>query len=200
MKLIPLGLIYSRFFIGLLILSLSIIHIEFYPQIAVSLLIIGLLTDIFDGIVARRLNISTQRLRRLDSNVDQCFFIAVALATYIQCPAFFSTNYLWIGILLAAEGLTYLISFLKFKKEIATHSIGAKLWTLVLVATLIDIMLHCQSSYLFMYCFWIGVITRIEITAIILTLKNWTNDVPTIYHAWQLRNGKEIKKHKLFNG
>ena len=200
MRYIPIALIYSRFFTGLLILLLSIIHIDGYALVAISLLIFGLVSDIFDGIIARRLNISTQRLRRMDSNADQFFFISVAIATYIQCPAFFNSNYILIGILLATEGLTYVISFLKFKKEIATHSIGAKLWTLVLVATLIDIILHCQSPYLFMFCFWIGMITRVEIIAIILTLKTWTNDVPTISHAWQLRNGKEIKKHKLFNG
>lgn len=146
------------------------------------------------------MNVSTEKLRRLDSNVDQVFFIAVTLATYIQCPTFFNANVLWIGMLLATEGLTYLVSFLKFKKEIATHSIGAKLWTLVLVATLIEIMLRCDSPYLFRICFWFGMITRLEILSILFALKTWTNDVPTLYHALALRKGKEIKRSKLFNG
>jgi phosphatidylglycerophosphate synthase len=200
LRYIPIALIYSRLLIGLLMLILSLLHLEDYVFIAVPLLIIGLLTDIFDGIIARRMNISTQQLRRLDSNVDQVFFISVTIATYIQCPTFFNSNYVWIGLLLATEGLTYLVSYIKFKKEIATHSIGAKLWTLVLVATLIEIMMRCESPYLFMICFWAGMITRLEILSIILTLKTWTNDVPTWYHALALRNGKEIKRSKLFNG
>lgn len=197
---IPKILIFSRLVIGFLIVILSCINIENYKPIAVSLLTIGLLTDIFDGIIARKLNISTQLLRRLDSTIDQIFFICVALATYIQCPEFFKNNILLVSILIGTEILTYAVSFLKFKKEIATHSLGAKFWTLLLFGTLIQVILECQSVYLFQMCFWVGMITRIEIIGIILTLKEWTNDVPSLYHAVQLRKGGAIKRRKLFNG
>ena len=171
-----------------------------YKIFAITLLSVGLLTDIFDGIIARQLNISTQRLRRLDSTIDQIFFISVAVATYIQCPDFFKANVYKLTLLLGIEVLTYLISFLKFKKEIATHSIGAKIWTLLLFATFVQIILQCQSIFLFNLCFWVGMFTRLEIIAIIMTLKVWTSDVPTFYHSVKLRKGKEIKRHKIFNG
>jgi CDP-diacylglycerol--glycerol-3-phosphate 3-phosphatidyltransferase len=61
-------------------------------------------------------------------------------------------------------------------------------------------MAHCESLVLFEICFWLGLITRLEIIAIILALKNWANDVPSFYHSLKLRKGKEIKRHKLFNG
>jgi phosphatidylglycerophosphate synthase len=200
MKKIPIALIYTRLFIGPALIVLSIFEVENYKWIAVSLLTIGLLTDIFDGIIARKLSISTQKLRRLDSNVDQVFFVSVAVATYIQCPVFFKSNSLFLGILVGFECLTYLVSFLKFKKEIATHSIGAKIWTLFLFATLIQVIVQCQSIVLFGLCFWIGIVTRLEIIVIVLILKQWTNDVPTFFHAIQLRNGREIKRNKFFNG
>lgn len=197
---LPLALIYSRLVFGLAIIFLSIFQVENYRYIAISLLTLGLLSDIFDGIIARRLNVSTQMLRRLDSSIDQIFFISVTVATYIQCPDFFKTNLQKLSILIGFEALTYLVSFLKFRKEIATHSIGAKIWTLILFATLVQIILQCQADVLFAMCFWVGIITRIEIIAIILTLKNWTNDVPTFYHSLKSRQGKEMKRHKLFNG
>jgi phosphatidylglycerophosphate synthase len=200
MQKIPIALIYSRLFLGILIVILSLKHIENYNLIAVVLLTIGLLTDIFDGIIARKLNISTQTLRRLDSSVDQVFFIGFAIATYIQCPDFFKNHAMKLGVLIGIECLTYVVSYIKFRKEIATHSLGAKFWTLILFATLIQIILTCKSSVLFEVCFWIGIITRLEIISIILTLKSWTNDVPSIYHALQLRKGKEIKRNKMFNG
>jgi phosphatidylglycerophosphate synthase len=199
-NLIPKALIISRLIIGLLIIILSAFHIGHYKTIAITLLTIGLLTDIFDGIIARRLNISSQQLRRLDSTVDQIFFISVGIATYIQCPDFFADNSLKLAVLIGIEALTYLVSFLKFRKEIATHSLGAKIWTLLLFATLIQIMVQCESTTLFNICFWVGMITRFEIIAIILILKRWTNDVPTFYHAMKLRQGKEIRRHKMFNG
>ena len=197
---IPLALIYARLLIGFSIILLSLYAIPCYPVLAITLLSIGLLTDVFDGIIARKLNISSEKLRRLDSGVDQVFFISVAVASYIQCPDFFKNNVLKLSILIGAEVLTYVVSYIKFRKEIATHSIGAKIWTLFLFACLVEIMAHCKSAVLFELCFWIGLLTRIEIIGIVLVLKKWTNDVPTIYHALKLRRGKEISRNKLFNG
>src|SRR5882762_8536161 len=125
---IPIILIYSRLIIGLVIILLSIIQVANYKFYAITLLTVGLLTDIFDGIIARKLNVSTQKLRRLDSTTDQVFFISVAVATYIQCPYFFKANASKLIVLLGLEAAAYLICFLKFKKEIATHSIAAKIW------------------------------------------------------------------------
>lgn len=197
---IPISLVYSRLVLGILILTLSIIKVENYGFIAVILLSIGLLTDVFDGIIARKLNVSTEKLRRLDSSVDQLFFLSYALATYFQYPDFFKQNSLTIIALLSTEVACYLLCFIRFRKEVATHSIGAKIWTLVLFATLIQLTLQGESTWLFSICFWLGMLTRIEILAIIASLKEWTNDVPSLYHALQLRKGKPIQRHKLFNG
>lgn len=197
---IPMILMISRLLFGLLLLPLSRMQLAYYPTLALCLLSAGLLSDIFDGIIARRLGVSTPLLRRLDSTVDQVFFICVAMATYFQCPDFFQNHALSLGILLGTEALCYVISFLKFRKEVATHSIAAKIWTLFLFATLIQIISQCDSGWLYQVCFWTGMLSRLEIIAILLTLKSWTNDVPSLYHAWELQKGKAIKRHKLFNG
>ncbi len=200
MRHIPTILIYSRLILGLIILFFSYLSVENYEVIAILLLTIGVLTDIFDGIIARQLNVSTQKMRRLDSTIDQFFFICVVAATYLQCPNFFENEKIFMFVLIGFELLTYLISFLKFRKEVATHTLSAKIWTLILFATLIEIILKCESNTLFLICFWIGILTRLEIIVIILILKNWTNDVPTFYHALDLRKGKNIKRNKFFNG
>jgi CDP-diacylglycerol--glycerol-3-phosphate 3-phosphatidyltransferase len=114
---IPVLLIFSRLIIGFVMIALSILKIEYYQTIAIVLLSVGLLTDIFDGIIARYLNISTQKIRRLDSTVDQVFFISVGVATYIQCPEFFNTNASKLIILIGAECLIYIVSFLSLKRE-----------------------------------------------------------------------------------
>jgi phosphatidylglycerophosphate synthase len=197
---VPQLLIYFRLSAGLALIVLSFLDITYYKTIAIILFSLGLVTDIFDGIIARHLNISSQFLRRLDSTVDQVFFVSVAIASYIQCKEFFIHNKIHLSILLGVEALTYVISYSKFKKEVATHSIGAKIWTISLFITMLAIISTCQSTAWFSICFWLGLITRIEIIAIIFTLKHWTNDVPTLYHAILLRQGKTIKRHKLFNG
>lgn len=198
-KYIPITLIYLRLISGIFILIFCLAGISHYPVVALVFLTFGLLSDIFDGIIARKIKISNEKLRRLDSAVDQAFFILSAVATYIQCKDFFVQNWLKLSILLGFEGLSYLICYIKFKKEIATHTIGAKIWTLLLFTTLVQIILTCKSNDIFLFCFWIGIVTRMEIIGIVFILKNWANDVPSIYHAIQIRNGKTIKHNKLFN-
>lgn len=68
----------------------------------------------------------------------------------------------------------------KFKRTIATHSYLAKFWTLTLLAFLIDLTLHSNSNLPFKICAAFGIISRIEIILIILGLKKWTTDVPSI--------------------
>jgi len=197
---IPIALMYSRFVLGFVIIFLAWYQPDEYRSIIVAIMIWAILSDIFDGIIARRLNISTQRLRRLDSSIDQVFWICTLVGTFIMCRTFFETNYAQFFIILSLEGITYLISFLRFRKEVATHAILSKFWTLTILGTLIQVVLSCSSVMIFNVCFYFGILTRIEIMAILLILKEWTNDVPSFYHAILLRQGKEIKRHKLFNG
>ena len=88
MKNLPIGLIYFRLYSGILILTLSFFDSEYYAAITAVLFSLGLLSDIFDGIIARRLRVATQKLRRLDSLVDQVFFTCVTLALFAKWPGF----------------------------------------------------------------------------------------------------------------
>lgn len=200
MKHLPIALIYSRLIIGMVLVALAWAGVAHFAAIAVGLISVGLLTDVFDGIIARQLGISSEKLRRLDSTIDQFFWAMVVLATYLECPGFFARNAAQLLTLLALEGLTYAVCFLKFRKEIATHSWAAKAWVLVSFAALVQIITTCESGLLFAASFGIGVLSRLEIVAILLLLRKWANDVPTAYHAVQLRRNKPIKRHKLFNG
>lgn len=200
MKQLPKALIFSRPVLGAVLLVCSAFHVTHYPVIAVTLFSIGLLTDIFDGIIARHLRMSTEKLRRLDSTADQVFFVLVAAATLINSTEFFYDHRVELIVLVSTEALAYLICFLKFKKEIATHSISSKIWTLILFATIIQLTVTRHSGILFPICFYTGMATRLEIIAIILVLRKWTNDVPGLYAAILLRQGKPVKRHKLFNG
>jgi phosphatidylglycerophosphate synthase len=200
MRSVPILLIWSRLVIGLFIIVFSIGHSEYFAAITISLITVGLLTDIFDGIIARKLGVSNIQLRRLDSIIDQAFWISIAIACYIRSPQFFHTNAVKVLVLIAAEVLAYLICFIRFRKEVATHAISSKLWTLLLFATLIQLIATSSSTILFNICFVVGIITRVEIILILFIIRQWTNDVPTVYHAVLLRKGKSIKRNKLFNG
>ncbi len=181
MKNIPFLLIYSRLIIGVLILLSAFIDLPKRSIIIVLLMITGLLTDVFDGIIARKLNIATEKQRLWDSNVDQFFWIMVLFTVFYLNTSFLKENWLWIATLIFLEALCYIISFIKFRKPIATHSYLAKAWTLTLLAFFIDLSLNQNSFYPFYICVVLGIISRLEIILIILRLKKWTTDIPSIF-------------------
>jgi CDP-diacylglycerol--glycerol-3-phosphate 3-phosphatidyltransferase len=197
---IPTILIYSRLVLGFLIVAVTLLQPSFYAIYTVIMLTLGLLSDIFDGIIARRLGVSNEKLRRLDSNIDQIFFICAIASIYLQQPHFFQQHLIAIIILIVFEISIYVVSFIKFRKEVATHSLGAKIWTLFLFALLVQVTLIGQAQILFMIVFWLGLVTRAEIIAIILVLKQWQNDVPSLRQAWRIRKGLSVQHNRLFNG
>ena len=199
MKKIPFLLIYSRILIAVIIGFLAFLETENKSIWIVVLMSLGLLTDVFDGIIARKLNISSEKLRVWDSNVDQFFWLVVIGAIFYLNTSFIVENIFWIGIIAFLELLSYFISYLKFKKSIATHSILAKIWTLTLLAFLIDLVLNSSSFIPFIICITLGIISRVEIILIIITLKKWTTDIPSILSVSKINKGIEIKKSKLFN-
>jgi phosphatidylglycerophosphate synthase len=199
-KRIPILLIYSRLVLAGVMMLLSWQQPVHYRITLVILLVAGILTDVFDGIIARRLKVSTQKLRRLDSSVDQVFWLSALGCAFAVCPDFFRSHYPQLLTILGLEALTYGISYFRFRKEVATHAIASKFWTLSILASLIQIILYGHSETLFALCFWLGVLTRMEIILILLVLRKWTNDVPSLWHALRLRRGLDIKRHKLFNG
>ncbi len=199
MKNIPIILIYSRIVIALLIGFIAFQKVENFATYIVILMIVGLLTDVFDGIIARHLNISTKKLRILDSNADQFFWIITIASIFYLNFSFVKEHIIAISSILILELLAYLISLIKFKKTIATHSLLAKFWTITLLLFLIDLTLREKSGLLFFTCVIIGIISRLEIILIIIGLKKWTTDVPSILAVKKINNGEPIKKNKLFN-
>lgn len=199
MKNIPIILIYSRIVIALIIGIITFLKIENFATFIVILMIVGLLTDVFDGIIARNLNISTKKLRVLDSNVDQFFWIITIASIFYLNFSFVKEHIIAISSILILELLAYIISLIKFKKTIATHSLLAKFWTITLLLFLIDLTLHGISSFLFLTCIIVGIISRLEIILIIIGLKKWTTDVTSIFAVKKINNGEPIKKSKLFN-
>ena len=54
-----------------------------HPLLFGLILTAAVLSDIFDGILARRLGVATPSLRRLDSAVDVVFYLAVGFALWL---------------------------------------------------------------------------------------------------------------------
>ncbi|MCS3531428.1 phosphatidylglycerophosphate synthase [Chryseobacterium sp. JUb7] len=86
MKTIPYILIVTRFILAPIILLLAYLKGEESRFLILTLMYSGLLTDIFDGIIARKTGVSSEKLRRLDSQTDLIFWLSLGFAAYFLNP------------------------------------------------------------------------------------------------------------------
>ena len=199
MKRLPLLLIAFRFLLAPVMLYLGYFYKSTYSQLIVAILIAGLLSDIFDGIIARKQNTSTPTLRRLDSQTDMIFWLCAGFTAWFIWPDVIRANQQVVYILLGMEALCYLVSFLRFGKETCSHAYLSKFWGLTLLAAFIDLILNGQAGFLFYFCLMAGIISHLDRILITLILPKWQHDVPSAYHAWLIRKGKSFRRFLLFN-
>ncbi|HEY1040507.1 MAG TPA: CDP-alcohol phosphatidyltransferase family protein [Bacteroidia bacterium] len=197
---IPELLIYSRLVIAWIILTLGIAKPKGVESAICTLLVIGLVTDIFDGIIARYLHISTTHLRQLDTKIDRLFWITALFVTLFLHPLFLFQHWLGLSILLVTELMTWLIGKVKFKNNISFHSILSKFWAISILITLIDVILDGHADITFAVTFWYGLIVQLDILLITLILPEFQCDIPSTWHAIRIRKGKTIGRLKIFNG
>lgn len=199
MKNIPYILIAIRFILAPIILFLACFKGEESTFLILLLMYFGLLTDIFDGIIARKVGVSSEKLRRLDSQVDLLFWLSLGFASYFLNTELIKNEWKSILLIFSMEALCYIISICKFGKETCTHAFLSKMWGLSLLITFTYLIGFQQTGWAFYGAIVLGLISHIDVVLIILILPKWQYDVPSCYHAWKIRNGKQRKKTVFFN-
>lgn len=196
---VPYLLILLRFLLGPLVVLLSFTLGERSTYTVLFLMYVGLFSDIFDGIIARKMKVDTEKMRRLDSQTDLIFWLCIAWSCYIIYPQIIREN--WIGVLalLAMEGLCYLTSFIKFKKETCTHAFVSKMWGITLLVAFTSMLGFAYGGWILTICIVLGLTSQVDVILITLILKKWTHDVPSFYHAILIRKGVSFKKSKYLN-
>ena len=200
MKNIPLLLIAFRFLLAPIIILLAIYLKKESRIIILILMYLGLISDILDGIIARKVGVSSERLRRSDSQTDLVFWISIGVATYLLFPDLIKENKFAIISIFAMEALCYVISFAKFGKETCTHAYLSKLWGLSLLVAFTSLLGFQFAGSPFYLAVILGLISHIDVILIILILPKWQHDIPSSFHAWKIRKGNKIKKNIFLNG
>jgi CDP-diacylglycerol--glycerol-3-phosphate 3-phosphatidyltransferase len=198
-KHIPIILLYSRLFFVFIIIYLTIFQSANAASIVLSLMYTGIITDIFDGIIARKLNVSTGNFRILDTIFDLLFYCSIFLFVYTVNPGPFSQNILFVSIILMLEFLMYFTSLIRFKKFPSPHAIISKFWALYLLIEFTLLIIGVPGNH-FKIALIFGLMAHIDRLFIYLLIRNWDHDIPSCYHAFQLRQGKTITRNKIFNG
>jgi CDP-diacylglycerol--glycerol-3-phosphate 3-phosphatidyltransferase len=180
---IPVSLILFRVLLAPLIIALAYFIGESSKITIVILMYLGLLSDILDGIIARKQNISSAKLRRLDSQTDMIFWLSIGFATWILFPNLISENAIVIWIIVAMEITCYIISLVKFKKQPCAHAFLSKLWGISLLIAFTALIGFNHAGIPFALAMIIGLISQLDVILITLILPKWTHDIPSAYHA-----------------
>ncbi|MFY0629944.1 MAG: CDP-alcohol phosphatidyltransferase family protein [Flavobacteriaceae bacterium] len=195
----PQKLILFRFLLAPVILCLAYFVRHNAKLTILILMYLGLISDILDGIIARRKNISSEKLRRLDSQVDMIFWLSLGISTWILYPNLIKSNSYAIWTILGMEIACYAISLLKFKKETCTHAFLSKIWGLTLLVAFTSLIGFNHAGIPFYLAIVFGLISHIDVILIILILPKWTHDIPSAYHAYLIRKNKKFKRNKYLN-
>ena len=198
-KYIPTSLIVFRLILAPTILGLVYFLRDDSRLTVIILMYLGLLSDIFDGIIARELNVSSQRLRRFDSQTDMIFWVSIGISTWLLYPDLIRSNRIPIITIFVMEGMCYLISIVKFGKETCTHAFLSKMFGITLLIAFTSLIGFNHAGIPFFTAIIFGLISHVDRILITLILPKWTHDIPSFYHAYLIRNGIEFKRNKLFN-
>jgi phosphatidylglycerophosphate synthase len=154
--------------------------------------VVAFLSDIFDGIIARKLGVSNAQLRQADSWADLTLYICVVTSAWLVHREVVIACHLPLLILLAAQLMWWLVNLVKYGKGASYHTYSAKLWGITLfVATVALFGFNHAVTAIWISCI-IGAIHSIEEIAMTLILPVWKHDVLSIFHALKLREESRI--------
>ncbi|VEP13874.1 CDP-diacylglycerol--glycerol-3-phosphate 3-phosphatidyltransferase [Hyella patelloides LEGE 07179] len=156
--------------------------------------IIAVISDIFDGIIARRLKVSTVKLRQADSWADICLYLCVAISVWLIYPQTVLDFQIPLFLAILAQLTLFTVSLIKFKKFPSFHTYTAKIWGITLLIATVALFGFDYTKTLWL-AILLCLINSIEEIIMTLLLPEWQCDLLSIFHAINLRQ-TEITKIK----
>ena len=189
LRAVPLGLVAARAGLAPVVVGLAVAGAP-GPWTA-AVVVAATLTDVFDGVLARRLNVATERLRRLDSAVDTVFYLAVLAALALRHGDVLRAHAVGLALLVGLEAVRHGFDVWKFGRTASYHMWSAKLWGLSLALGLVALFGWGAGGWPVVLAVWLGVATNVEALAASAVLSRWHHDVPSLVHAVRLERTRE---------
>ena len=151
-------------------------------------IVVAFVSDIYDGVIARKLGVATPKLRHLDNRVDRVFSATAARVVWKLYPEVVRSIAVPALVVIALDLTRYAFDFLKFGRDAAYHAWTSKLWGLCLAAALVMLLGFGLVWPLVPLAVLLGLIAQVDGLLISIVLPSWTHDVPSVFHAVKIRN------------
>ena len=156
----------------------------------VVLLLAGIFSDIFDGVLARRWNCSTPALRRLDGNIDTVFYSSAGIVAALLHGAFLAPWRVAIGVMFAFMIAQNVTNIVRYGRQPSYHMYSGKLWSIALTITLAGLFLNHPSEWALGIMIALSIYNSLEDIIASLVLPSPMTDIPTVFHA--IRIGRRM--------
>lgn len=156
---------------------------RFSGGVLAAIVVAAVISDVLDGMVARRTGTATDALRHADTIVDTIFFVGAAIALRVAVPHAYEGLWLPLVALIVVHVSRSTYELTKYGRLAAYHMWSSKALGLLLVAALVTAFLTGRPTPLLGAGLWFGVINELEGFLASVLLPVWRCDVPTIFHA-----------------
>jgi CDP-diacylglycerol---glycerol-3-phosphate 3-phosphatidyltransferase len=180
---LPFALTTLRLLLGPVALLCALANVP--RRVYLPILVAGTLSDIYDGVLARRYGVATPALRRYDSVADVIYYLFILAVAFLLCKSVITQNWLLIAFILASEAGCILVSYVRFGKYPATHSYLAKFYGLCLLAALVALLVFNAGSWVVVALTAVALTANLEIIAIHLRASAPPVDVRSIFSLHQ---------------
>jgi CDP-diacylglycerol--glycerol-3-phosphate 3-phosphatidyltransferase len=151
-----------------------------------AILFAGFLSDVLDGIVARRQGIATAGLRHADTLVDTVFYITASVALRIAVPDVFLGSGAALVVMIAVHVSRTTFELTKYGRIASYHMWSSKTLGVLLLVTMTTVFVTLRPNALVAVTLWVGVANELEGFTASIFLPRWTADVPSVVHAYRL--------------
>jgi phosphatidylglycerophosphate synthase len=182
---LPFALTTLRLLLGPIALACALTNVPRW--IYLPILVTATVSDILDGILARRFGVATPALRRYDSITDIIYYLFILAVAWILCRPVIVENLWLIALVLLSEAGCVSICLIRFKKFPATHSLLAKLYGLCLLTALIAMLVFNAGNWVVIALAVVALTANSEIIAIHFLMDCPPVDVPSIFTVLKKR-------------
>jgi CDP-diacylglycerol--glycerol-3-phosphate 3-phosphatidyltransferase len=147
----------------------------------------GFVSDVYDGILARRWGTETAALRVTDSAADTVFYLGVLFAVIARHWPVLRDRLGLLIALLVLEAARYLFDWIKYRRIASYHSYASKAWGALMAAATIALLCFDRAFWMVTLALLAGILCDLEGLAMSALLPEWTHDVKTLRRALALR-------------
>jgi phosphatidylglycerophosphate synthase len=158
-----------------------------------SMVLCAAVSDVYDGVLARRWKCDGPGVRFFDTMADTIFYLCVGIALWICRPHIWHDCAGFIAAMLAIEVLRWLLEIARFGKPASYHTHMARCWGVVLGVAVFAVLAMRHGSLLIDAAMVVGIACNLEGIAMSLILPVWTRDVRNFRAAWTIRRQSALR-------